>query len=94
MGKPISSNVEISIFKYIEYRREPGEVKHLSTKRKRKQSTLISRRVFDTVAFRRTESCVSSTFYSLSSGERKGNSLNPINCFCLIVCLRVNNGQN
>ena len=35
MGQPITSNVVIS--KFIELRSKPGELKHLSNQRKRKQ---------------------------------------------------------
>ena len=37
IGQPISSNVEISAVEYIGCGRQPGELKHLSTRRKRKQ---------------------------------------------------------
>ena len=38
MGEPTSSNVEVSILEHIGYGREPGELKHLSTRRKRKKT--------------------------------------------------------
>ena len=38
MGEPTSSNVEVSIHEHIVYGREPGELKHLSTRRKRKKT--------------------------------------------------------
>ena len=38
MGEPTSSNVEVSIPEHIGYGREPGELKHLSTRRKRKKT--------------------------------------------------------
>jgi hypothetical protein len=55
MGKPIPSNFGISRHESIVAGGERGELKHLSTFRKRNQ-------IRD----------------SLSSGERKGNSLNPV----------------
>ena len=38
MGEPTSSNVEVSILEHIGYGRDPGELKHLSTRRKRKKT--------------------------------------------------------
>ena len=38
MGEPTSSNVEVSIHEHIVYGREPGELKHLSTRRNRKKT--------------------------------------------------------
>ena len=38
MGEPNISNVMLSILESIEYGREPGELKHLSTRRKRKKT--------------------------------------------------------
>ena len=38
MGEPTSSNVGVSIHEHIVYGREPGELKHLSTRRKRKKT--------------------------------------------------------
>ena len=38
MGEPNISNVMLSILESIGYGREPGELKHLSTRRKRKKT--------------------------------------------------------
>ena len=56
MGKPTMNHygIMVSYTEYIGIRRRPGEVKHLSTQRKRNRRD------------------------SLSSGERKGKSLNFI----------------
>ena len=51
MGKPAWGNACAASGEHIARRGEPGELKHLSTRRKRENS--------------------------LSSGERKGRSLNP-----------------
>ena len=40
MGKPTCCNEQVSISEYIAYGREPGELKHLSTPRKRKKHRL------------------------------------------------------
>ncbi len=50
MGKPARGNARAACSEHIGVRGEPGELKHLSTRRKRENS--------------------------LSSGERKGRSLN------------------
>ena len=58
---------------FIVYEREPGEVKHLSSQRKRKKpianylSCVLAR-----------ELAISGLLDSQSSGERNGTSLNPI----------------
>ena len=40
MGKPLAGNAVKSCTEYIGAGSEPGEVKHLSTRRKRKQSAI------------------------------------------------------
>ncbi len=52
MGKPARGNARAAFGEHIARRGEPGELKHLSTRRRRENS--------------------------LSSGERKGRSLNPV----------------
>ncbi len=54
MGKPTRGDARVSSGEEILWRGEPGELKHLSTRRKRNDS--------------------------LSSGERKGRSLNRSAC--------------
>jgi hypothetical protein len=69
MGKPILRNGRISHAEYIGVRREPGEVKHLSNQRRRKKLLILSIRLLISVGY-------FWSVYSLSSGERKGNSPN------------------
>lgn len=38
MRKLTASNIAVSVSEYIAYGREPGELKHLSTRRKRKKT--------------------------------------------------------
>ena len=40
MRKLTTSNVVVSVYEYIVYRGEPGELKHLSTQRKRKKISI------------------------------------------------------
>lgn len=40
MGKPSTSDVVLPVTEYIGVGRERGEVKHLSTRRKRKQNVI------------------------------------------------------
>jgi hypothetical protein len=40
MGKPTAGNAAVSLGEYIAVGSEPGEVKHLSTRRKRKQTAI------------------------------------------------------